>query len=315
MEQSGETPKPPERHVSTLTKIIGTFLGIFGALLLVGIILFSIFGITSIVAATQPPVSAHSLQTLSVSGTPTLTLTGAAADAQFVTGTSNQVSVAVYKTVRALSHDQAQQVLDAIKVDVTQNGNAITINEIIPNDGGRNFWWFHAGTRSVALVVTVPANANLAVTTSAGNISVNDVTGQMTFAATAGNLHFQHVTLTGVSHVKASAGDVIISGALADQASLTIDSSAGNFSFTGTLGANDAITIRDAAGNVTVQLPASTAAHVDARVSAGDIDIAGVPLTVDRQIAEASLFGDTAPNPTNTLSVQMSAGNFTFIMR
>ncbi len=313
MEHVGETPALQERHVSTRTKIIGTIFGIFGALLLVSIILFSTFGVLSFEATTQPPVSTHSTQTVSVSGTPTVTLTGAAADVQFVAGASNQVSVAVDKSVRAISRDQAQHDLDAIKVGVTQTGNAITITETIPNDWGWNFWWFHVGNRSVTLLVTVPASANLAVTAAAGNVHVSGITGQMTLDAAAGDINFQNVTLTGASHVKTSAGNVTISGAIADRTTLTLDSSAGNISFTGALATNDAITIRDAAGNVTLRLPAGTAAHVDAHVSAGNIRVSGVPLTVNQQIANAALVGDTAANPTNTISVQMSAGNFNLI--
>ena len=314
MEQVGETPTSQERHVSTRTKIIGAILSVLGVVMLVGIILFSTFGVFSIEAATQPPVSTHSTQSVSVSGTPTITLTGDAADVQFVAGPSDQVSVAVEKSVRAISRDQAQRDLDAIKVGVTQHGNAITITESIPNDWGWNFWWLHVGDRHVALLVTVPASANLAVTASAGNVQVSGVTGQMTLDTAAGDLTFQHVTLSGASHVKTSAGNVTISGAMADHATLTLDASAGNFAFTGALATNNAITISDAAGNVTLRLPTGTAAHVDAHVSAGDIHVAGVPLTVSRQIANAALVGDTAPDPTNTLSVQMSAGNLSLTM-
>ncbi|HKD74710.1 MAG TPA: hypothetical protein VKB76_04415, partial [Ktedonobacterales bacterium] len=192
-------PQTPaeNRHVSVTTKVIGSILGVFGALGLLAVVLGSCSGAIYLAAVTQPPVTEHTTQTLPLAGAgiPTITCHIDAGSLQIVAGTGNQVSVAITKSVRDFSQDQARRDLAALKVNLTQQGNAITITETYPPSSGWGLSWLTEIQRQIDLVVTVPAEANLAITSSAGDTSITGITGQIAIDSSAGRLILHQVTL------------------------------------------------------------------------------------------------------------------------
>ncbi len=302
-----------DRHVSATTKIIGSILGVFGVLGLLAVVVGSCSGVTLFAAAAQPPVTEHATQTLALTGAgiPTITCHLAAGSLQILAGSNNQVGVDITKSVRDISQDQSRRDLATMKVNFTQQGNAITITETYPPSSGWGFLWQGSIQREIDLVITVPAAANLAITAAAADTSITGIAGQITVDSSASRLILHQVTLTGASRLKASAGEMLIDGSMTPDATLDLRDSAGSIDFDGALATHDAITVNASAGSVAMHLPLSTAVHVDANVSAGGISVSGFPLAVRQDFGNASVAGDTAPDPTNTITVHISAGSFT----
>ena len=103
-----------------------------------------------------------------------------------VAGTGSQVHIRAKVFANARSADRAEEI--ARQVDVRVDGDRIYADG--PDTGRRESW-------GVSYELTVPANTDLEIETHNGGISVEDVTGEITFEALNGGVH-----LTGV------AGDV-----------------------------------------------------------------------------------------------------------
>jgi hypothetical protein len=234
------------------------------------------------------PAHATDARSFSVSGTPTVTLHMDAGTMHVVSGGSGQVSVSLYKEVHAITHAAAQQALDGITLDATQSGDAITVTvHGLSFDAN-----FASLRRTLDLTLTVPASANLSATVSAGTMEIGDVAGNLDVRMDAGNLTLRDVTLQGDSSLRLSAGNLDFRGAIDPGA--TVDVSVD-------------------AGNATLRLPRATPTHLAARTSAGNIAVIGWPGGDAHARSNDTLALDLNPQPTNTLTVQVSFGNVTVL--
>lgn len=64
-----------------------------------------------------------------------------------------------------------------------------------------------------------------------------------------------------------------------------------------------------------LELPATTAAHLDATVTAGSVRIDGFPIGITHHYAQSRATGDLAPNPTSTITCRMNAGKLALTAR
>lgn len=259
-----------------------------------------------------------------VNGPATITVRTSAANVRVVPGTTDQVTVVLSKEARGLTLQRAQQLLDAITLDVTQSGNSLTIGVNEPSSYG-----FDVFSRSVELTITTPAATSLNATLSAGNLDVRGLTGTLAVELAAGNLTLDDMTISDHATVRMHAGNVQasrITGALTatisygnvtlSQTTLTqnstIRSDAGNVSFDGSLRSGVSLDVTDNAGNVSVTLPQQTDARLNATSNAGKITIAGWSgISETSSGANASATGDLSDHPTGTVTLHVDAGNIT----
>jgi Putative adhesin len=280
-----DQPIRPRRRTPAWVKVLG---GCLGAVLLLGALFACAISFAAAALFHSSPDATTSTQTFAVDGTPTVRIHSTAGNIHVVPGDAGTVTVQATRYGRGFSSDDAQNAVRQITVGVTRSGNTLNIQVNEPNGGdGIHFW----DNRHVDLTVTVPEQANIAATLSAGNVDARGITGTIGIQNDAGNLSLDDVTLGGSSFAIDTAGNIDISGALQPGASLEA---------------------RTNAGNVTATLPRATSAHLTASTTAGNVDVdATWPVSVTRQFGHGSASGDLNPHPTGSLVLETNAGNVT----
>lgn len=231
----------------------------------------------------SPEQTETTTRTFAVSGMPELALHNPAGNVTITPGDSGKVVVQATKRVREGFGGNASADLNAINVQMTQSGNAVTVLVQFPS--GSNFT-----DRTADLDITTPASSNVTLTDNAGNVTLGAISGQVAITNNAGNVTATGTTLSGHSRISENAGNVKLDGAVASGATLSITVNA---------------------GNVTLHVPANTPAHLSAETSVGNVSVTGWPIGVTRTGAGAHASGNLAPNPTATITVTVSAGNAT----
>jgi hypothetical protein len=102
------------------------------------------------------------------------------------------------------------------------------------------------------------------------------------------------VVLDGLCRAGVNAGQVVVSGSLANAASLDV---------------------RVDAGRARITLPTATAARLDAFADVGHITIAGWNIPVVRNITSATAAGELSATPGGTLKVRVNMGDITLTAR
>lgn len=277
-------PRRERRPIPGYVKAIGGCLILFTILLLFcGIAA----GVVAGLSLTSTPATSSFSKTLAVTGAPTVLVHGEAGRITIVPGAAGSVQVQATKSVRALSHDQAEQELDAITITATQSGNTVNIEVHQPSFDGFTFG-FHS--RSVDMTVTVPSSSNLNVTQAAGTLDANGITGQLIADVSAGTVNLTDMVMADGSRLSVSAGTVNLHGRLQPSASMTVDVSA---------------------GSVTMGLPQDTNTHLNASATAGNVTVNGWDVSTTRNAADTTVTGDLGSNPSGTLTIQVSAGSAT----
>jgi hypothetical protein len=287
-----EIPQPPRSPASRRPRtggyVVAIILGIVAIPVLVcALAVLSIGGFAAFWATHQVPVSATSTQTFLVSGAPVLTINDPAGQVQIVTGTSQQIVVQATRRASDTSQTRAQQALDGTAVQMTQQGNAVTILGTITTA-------YPLASQRIDLMVTVPAQSSLAVTLAAGDLHVTSVDGLLQIHVTAGNAVLQDVTL---------------------QQSSTVMVTTGNLQYSGSLAANASATITVNAGNADVRLSQGTAISVRATTDVGNITVSGWTASVQRTLTGATAQVNLSANPTSDLTVLVHTGNITLGLR
>jgi hypothetical protein len=144
--------------------------------------------------------------------------------------------------------------------------------------------WRPFGKNSIDFDIAVPPQSTLELTTNAGNITVQQVNGQMKLQADAGSIQALQVTLSGQSLLKTDAGSITFDGAL---------DPAGNYKLTTDL------------GNVNVTLPAGSSFSLEAKTDLGSVTT-NLPLP---QPQRTKLSGQVGTGPYPTLKVATDLGS------
>lgn len=227
-------------------------------------------------------VSGTQTQSFVVAGTPRVVLDATAGNITIVPGDSGAVRISLTKSARAISRGLAQQALDDVRFDATQDGNTITITTNVGNYGRSPFVY----RRAFEMTLSVPATTDLDTTLTAGNLNISGTSGTLQVHSTAGNVTLDGVTLSGTSSLRLTAGNVTLHGALDPQTALRVDVTA---------------------GNVSLFLPADTPAHLEATVTAGHVSTAG--FATDQNSANGTLSEDLNASPNSTIAITITAGN------
>jgi hypothetical protein len=230
-------------------------------------------------------------KTFAVSDTPTLVIHDPAGNVSLMPGSMSEVRVEATKRVREPFGGDSLRTLSAIKVQMTQSGNTITVAVQLPNQRETGF----GGDRSVDIAITTPPSSNLSADIAASNLTLGGLTGRLTITTAAGDVNASGVTLRGASRIVATAGDVTLDGSLSEGASLDIHLSA---------------------GNVLLRLPSDTPAHLSAHVSVGSVAVSGWPIAVIHpSVSGASASGDLGANPMGSITITVDSGNATIEAR
>jgi hypothetical protein len=238
-----------------------------------------------------PEATATLTKTFTVGVRLTLVIHDTAGAVTLTRGGDGRVAVQATRRVRDRSETDARRILDELTVDVTQDGNTITIQTRFPSETSA----VPGGSRTVDIDLTVPQASQVNADVAAGNVTIGQIAGQMIVTVTAGNIEARNVIFAGASRFTATAGNV------------TLDSEMNS----GTL-----LEAQVTTGNITLRLPAGTPAHLDARTDVGTVHVNGWPIQVVRQgTTGAQAVGDLHPGPIDEIILRASAGNITFAPR
>lgn len=268
--------------------------GVLGVLVIGGVVIALIIALIGTFFAStvnQHEQSTTLTRALTVSGTPSLVISDSVGNITLQTGSGSQVIVQITKHAWGSSAAVAQNGLSTTTVDVLQNGNTITVRSQF------NSTYFDGGSarRSVDLLVTVPAQANVDAHLGAGNIIARQMSGTIRLDTGAGNVTLDGVTVSGSSRLNTGAGNIVATCAIAS-------------------GAN--VDVHVGAGNATMTLPSSTPAHLDASTGVGAMSITGwqMPMSGSGMTGHHAS-GDMGANPTGKLTIQVGTGNVTLMSR
>lgn len=276
-----QPPSPPRRS-RWYVWLIGGCLALVVVAILGCAVLGGVFAGFLIHVANEVPVSETTTQSFSVTGTPSLNIQDTAGNVEVIQGSTGTVGVEVTKSARATTSDEARTDLNGIHVDVTQTGDTIKVVTTFDQDNG-------IGRQPrVDLTLTVPPTTNITAQVTTGEVTITGISGLFNLSVVAGNLQTEAVTFTDGSQTHVTTGNLQLAGAVPTGASINVGVDT---------------------GQAALELPASTAAHLDARTNVGSVTISGWPLSASKDNVGASAVGDLGTNPQGTITVRVQTGN------
>jgi putative adhesin len=217
------------------------------------------------------------VKTFPVGESPALMLTSDAGSITVNSGSASSIAVQAKKYASFGGN------LNDVQINYNQSGN--TVNVTVHRTGTFNFF----NATSVDFTITVPSTTDLQITTSAGSITVNGVTGKMSLMSNAGTIGATQSSLTGSSTFKTNAGSI---------------------NFTGTIGSTGTYDFETNAGSIDMTLSGSANFHLNASTDAGSIN-SSFPVNVNHSTAGATANGDVGTSPQATLTLKTNAGSIT----
>ena len=182
--------------------------------------------------------------------------------------------------IRVVATKKAPRIgdLDRIEIKIDEQNGGLTIRTNKPS-GFTN--------ASVELEITAPGGTRLDARTGAGNVDLNDSTGEIDARTGAGNIN-----------VRGAAGTA------------RLDTGAGNIRYQGT--PQGECRFETGAGNITLDLPTDLNVQVDLDAGMGNID---VDYAVDGQVTRREVNGVIGDGSQGSIYAQTGAGNIDVVRR
>jgi len=242
------------------------------------------FAAPSLFAATSQPF--HKTFTVSPGGT--LTIDADVGDLEITTGSGNNVTVDVTQSSRSTRF---------MDITADQFQNNVTVKGKF--EGGRSWSWGNWNS-DAKFVVSIPANYNVELATSGGEIRVADLQGQVKVKTSGGGIKLGKISGPVTAHT--SGGDITLggSGAAAD-----LHTSGGGIEIGNVVGNVQAKT---SGGSVSVE---HAGGDVYIRSSGGGIDIGEAGGTVDASTSGGSIRARLASQPKADSRLSTSGGGIT----
>lgn len=227
-------------------------------------------------------VASTHTQQFTIAARPTLTVQGVFGAVNIQSG--NEGGVTVVEEKRAT--DQAK--LDAIQVNVTQNGNTIAVT-VPPLSFPKE--------EIVLLTVTVPGGTDLMAKVTADKMEINGLNGQLEVENTGGTISASHIQ--GVAQFSLLRGVISVTDAKLHGQSYC-RSNYGPLTFSGSLEPGGSYVLQTTGGLLDVTLPAASALHIT--------------ILYDRATINRNDFGvgNVGGNPKADLTLSIESGFLTF---
>ena len=190
----------------------------------------------------------------STSGTPDINLDTFDGAIEIRAWDKPDVEVVIEK--RAVNREAAA----TIDVRAEQSGNRITVEAKTVKSGGMGFHF--NSSRSAKLIVSAPANSNLAARSGDGSIDIEHMTGRLALRSGDGSIHGRD--LSGEVNVHTGDGSIRLDGV---KGSLDLDTGDGTIVASGTL---TAVRARSGDGGVTIRAESGSVPSGDWEITTGD---------------------------------------------
>lgn len=196
---------------------------------------------------------------------------------------------------------------DVERVDVSGDGNRISIRVVLPNHSN---WGMHDG--EAHLVVQVPANSSVSTSLVSSDLKISAVHGALELRAVSGNITGDgggdvrandvsgdiHLTATAAKRieVKAISGNITLAGGNGEIEATTVSGDARL-----TLGTVSRARFKTVSGTISAKLAAAPDAQIDGESVSGDVSLefAGEPAAdYDVQTLSGDIVNCFGPKPT-----------------
>lgn len=226
----------------------------------------------------------------------TITIDADVGDIKVTSGASN-VSVEVIRRARTGSRSHADELFKDLEVTFAQEQNDVRIRARYNHP----FSWFHWNTDlDVRFVVSVPAQYNVDLTTSGGDIVVSDLAGQARVRTSGGDVILGRID--GVVDAHTSGGDVSISGS---RASATLSTSGGDIKVGD---ASGSLSVKTSGGSIDIRRATT---DLKAHTSGGSIDIGDAGGAIDASTSGGSIRARLSRQPHSDSKLSTSGGGIT----
>src|SRR5262249_2619232 len=188
---AGAPTQPHRRGPSWFPWLVGGCLGTFVVLVLFCAVVAGTLGGLAFRIANRQEASETLSQSVSVPGTPTVSIESDVGAVRVVAGPDDQVHLAAPKTARAGSGADARRQVQRGTVLMRQVGESVTITS--QTTGSNDF----GVSLSTNLTVTVPHQTLLSLHLQSGDAEVDGVEGSLSAGIDHGGLRLSGVTLSG----------------------------------------------------------------------------------------------------------------------
>ena len=234
-------------------------------------------------------IEATETHILNVDGAPDLKVRNSAGSITINAGPAGQVTLeATKKIVGGIFGQPKDADLDKIAVDVTQEGNLVSIS-VHPGVAEALF----GKSSLVDLVITAPAQTNADLQLNAGAITLSGAQGRARGRINAGAFEVSEAAMTGV--------DVAVN--------------VGAFRYQGALAPDAVVNVEVNTGNAVFLLPPTASSNLDAQTTSGIVSLMGLSLADERTATLQWARGATQLDATGFLTVRVNTGNIDLIAR
>ncbi len=231
-------------------------------------------------------------RTFKVGRTGALYLVNVSGDVVINAGAGDDIIVDAVKRVRQGS--DAQQQLNAVTVDATQQGSRVEVRTRYP-EGGGNF------RASVDYTITVPAGTSLDIHSTSGDIHVTGVKGALRADCTSGDVRIEGADQ--IEQVKTVSGDINVAGS--GGGDVRVANYSGDITLRGLKARSlDVNTISGEA-----RLTDVTAERATVKTVSGDVDYSG-PFARGGRYEFTAHSGDVRLTPTSGAGFEVDARSF-----
>jgi hypothetical protein len=213
-------------------------------------------------------------ETFDLGAAPYLELDSFAGNVTVRAGEGDTIRVVATKRARRASH------LEDVEIRWDEREDGLRIETKVHRRGLANV--------SVGFEITVPAGARLDLDTAAGNISIDNVTGEI--------------------RAHSSAGNVDVGGA---SATVDLDTGAGNIDYEGTPRGD--CRFDTGAGNITLRLPSDVNVQVNLDTGVGVVSLGG--FDVDGHVSRGEVDGTIGSGVQGSIRADTGAGNISLVQR
>ena len=257
--------------------------------------LAAVLGLASISAA-HAAIDSPIHRNFNVHAGGTIVLDSDLGDVKVTSGGPN-VSVDVVRRAKTSSQEHANELFKDLDVTFSQQQNDVHIRARYNHPTS----WFHWNTDlEVRFVVNVPAQYNVDLTTSGGDITVSDLGGTVKVRTSGGDVSLGRID--GIVDVRTSGGDVSIAAA---RASSTLSTSGGDIKVGDATGS---LFTKTSGGSIEIR---RASADLKAQTSGGSIDIGDAGGAIDASTSGGSISAHLSRQPHADSRLSTSGGGIT----
>ena len=300
-------------------KRIHTYSGVVGLMII----------LAAVLAASKPEPIARDVikKEYEVEPGGTLSLDMDRGDVEVESTHENVVKIELERRARADDPDEAEEILKSgHRYEFNKQGDDVSIQSRIEGKQRQMRWRRGRGESiKIRLTVRVPNEYDVSFKTGAGNITIMDVSGEITGRTGAGNILLEDIE--GEVDVKSGAGNVEISGDLEE---IDVATGAGNLTIyaqadeMNVMAGTGNVTVemqgqprgesnfRTGAGNVSVSIPENVRVEVDGTASLGTVTCE-FPIEISKKLLSNSFSGEINGGGNASITLVAGVGNVSLL--